>query len=239
MIRRPSELGRAVGLRQKGNYRGAAKLLQRATASGNTHPLVVDEARQIPYAAEYDAAKALLSAARTADAEAALRKITERFPLEPPPRLLLATVLRVCGASDEAAAEARRAVEAAPHDPVTLFRAANILRLQDRQTARLWLDRAIAAMRPYDVVIARADVANLDGFLAMGERRPGVGVALLEEAVDEAPGDPAIAADLAQAYVFLERFDDAKQLITDVLREHPVNSRLNDLLRRAGGNNRR
>jgi hypothetical protein len=120
----------------------------------------------------------------TDEAIAAMQTLVARFPDEARLHLSLAMMNVTVGRVEEGAADAERALDAAPEDAIVMFRAATAIRWTNTERARALLERCKPGMP--DVVAP--DVAHLEGLIAHDEGRVDEAVRHFERGFRDEPG---------------------------------------------------
>lgn len=125
-----------------------------------------------------------------------LQKAIRQFPDDPELRLLYATILLVFKPED-VAAEASKAVDLSPHDPLILVRAAHLmLHMGNHEGARSYAARANELAQPDFVRIS--GLISLNGLIAALDGEDDIAEERLRLAMKEEPRYSNFAVNLAK-----------------------------------------
>jgi tetratricopeptide (TPR) repeat protein len=239
-LRRSDQLPRRLDeirrLRLAGRYRAASRRVNRLARRHPEHTELSELRGDIACAAEIDRARRLLRDGPEDAAEALLRDIPRRCGEHPDPYLLLAALLVARGDNGDGARAAERAILSRPN-AATFFRAAGLIRWSDRHRARQCLDEAKRLIKADDAgnrFLYVPELLALEGGMMFEDGETAQGLALLERAFDLAPASTGMAADLADAYAFLDRKEDARSVVDTALKDQRRDPRLLALSRRLG-----
>lgn len=159
----------------------------------------------------------LLASHQEQEAIKFLGRAVQQFPDDPEIRVLYASILLTIR-PDDVAAEAAKAVELGPNNPVILVRAGHLLLGRgDRQAARSCAAKASELVQPDFVLMS--GLLNLEGRLAEVDGRDGLAEDKLRAAVENDPSFAASAVDLAKFLASRTRQAEALEVIDDAL-EH-------------------
>jgi Flp pilus assembly protein TadD len=156
-----------------------------------------------------------------------LDRAVQQFPDDPEIRLLYATILLVFRPED-VAAEASRAVNLGPDDPLILVRAGHLLLDRgDHEGARSCATRA-SALAPPDFVL-RSGLISLNGLIAAVDGEDDIAEQRLRLAVKEDPLYSNFAVHLAKFLAVRGREDEAVGVIDEALQQTKQKSDLERL----------
>lgn len=159
----------------------------------------------------------LLAAQQEQEAIEFLDEAVLQFPDNAEIRVLYASIL-LATRPDDVAAEAAKAVELGPNDPVILVRAGHLLLGRgDRKAARSCAARANELVQPDFVLMS--GLLNLEGLLAAVDGRDDLAEEKLRAAVESDPSFAASAVDFAKFLAGRARQAEALEVIDDAL-EH-------------------
>jgi Flp pilus assembly protein TadD len=140
----------------------------------------------------------------------------QQFPDDPEIRVLYASIL-LAVRPDDVAAEAAKAVELGPNDPVILVRAGHLLFGRgDRNAARSCAARAKELVQPDFILMS--GLLNLEGLLAAVEGRDDLAEEKLRAAWEGDPSFAASAVDLAKFLANRARQVEALEVIDEALK---------------------
>lgn len=166
-------------------------------------------------AAAIQRGRKLLATQQVQEGHTFLQEAVQRFPDDPEIRLLYASILLAIRPSD-VAAEAAKAVELGPDDPVILVRAAHLLLGRGEvEAARAHLNRAKKRVKPGFILMS--GVVNLEGRLAAVDGRDDLAEKKFRAAVASDPALPALAIDLAGFLANQGRQEEALEVLDDAL----------------------
>ena len=191
----------------------------------------IREARLIALQPEWDRALALGQEGQLDAQRDVLLGLVERFPREPELLISLSANAVVRDEYTEAAAYARRVAESAGDDPEALFRAAWFIRWADAGSSRKYLEQVkamLATSRSSDSFVFVADLAHLEGLLAIAEDHEELSIPFLERAFELDAAGVGIAADLALAYNRSGQVEQALNLLARGLEHRPEDERILD-----------
>ena len=144
-----------------------------------------------------------------------LEEVVRQFPEDAQIRLLYATSL-LGFRSDEVAAEAAKAVELGPDDPVILVRAASLLLNRGQlEDVRSIVKRARALVGP-DFVL-EGGLVNLEGVIAAFDKEYDLAEERLRLAVELDPDFDSFARDLARLLQTRGRLIEAVEVVDQAL----------------------
>lgn len=156
-----------------------------------------------------------------------LEKAVQQFPEDPEIRLLYATILLVFRPED-VAAEASKAVDLGPNDPLILVRAGHLmLDRGDHEGARSCAARA-NELAPPDFVL-KSGLISLNGLLAARDGEDDLAEERLRLAVKEDPLYSNFAVHLAKFLASRDRQDEAVAVIDQALQRAKQKSDLERL----------
>jgi tetratricopeptide (TPR) repeat protein len=156
-----------------------------------------------------------------------LDKAVQQFPDDPEIRLLYATILLVFRPED-VAAEASKAVDLGPDNPLILVRAAHLmLDRGDYEGARSCAARANELAQPGFVL--KSGLIGLNGLIAALDGEDDLAEEMLRLAVKEDPAYSNFAVDLAKFLASRGRDDEALEVIDEALRQAKAKSDLERL----------
>jgi Flp pilus assembly protein TadD len=145
-----------------------------------------------------------------------LEEAVQRFPEDPEIRVLYAGILLTFRPED-VAAEAAKAVELAPNDPIILVRAGHLLLHRgDREAARSCAARASELASP-DFVL-REGLDNLTGLLAALAGEDDLAEEKLRAAVDGEPSSEPFARNLAVFLAERGRLQEGAEVLDEALK---------------------
>jgi Flp pilus assembly protein TadD len=145
-----------------------------------------------------------------------LEQAIQRFPEDPEIRVLYALILLVFRPED-VAAEAAKAVELGPDDPIILVRAGHLLLDRgDRETAQSCADRANELAPPDFILMAGLD--NLTGSLAVFAGEDDLAEEKLRAAVDGEPNSEPYARNLAVFLAEHGRLQEGAEVLDEALK---------------------
>jgi Flp pilus assembly protein TadD len=145
-----------------------------------------------------------------------LEEAVQRFPEDPEIRLLYAGIL-LAFRSEDVAAEAAKAIELGPDDPIILVRAGHLLLDRgDRETAQSCADRANELAPPDFILMAGLD--NLTGSLAAFAGEDGLAEEKLRAAVAGEPDYDQWARHLAVFLAERGRLQEGAEVLDEALK---------------------
>jgi Flp pilus assembly protein TadD len=157
----------------------------------------------------------LLAAQQEQEAIEFLEEAVRQFPNNAEIRVLYASIL-LAARPDDVAAEAAKAVELGPNDPVILVRAGHLLLGRgDRKTARSCATRASELVQPDFVLMS--GLLNLEGLLAAVDGQDYLAEEKLRAAWESDPSFSSLAVDLVKFLANRERQAEALEVIDDAL----------------------
>lgn len=166
-------------------------------------------------AAAIERGQKLLAARQEREAIEFLGAAVRRFPEDPEIRVLYASIL-LAVRPDDVAAEAAKAVELGPDNPVILVRAGHLmLGRGDLAGARSCAARANELTQPDFVLMA--GLLNLNGLLAAHDGEDHLAEEKLRGAVESDPFFSSFAVDLANFLAKRGRQAEALEVIDDAL----------------------
>lgn len=166
--------------------------------------------------ATIDEGRKLLAEQREQEAFEFLKEAVQQFPKDAEVRLLYASILAAFQ-PDDVAAEAAKAVELAPSDPVILVRAAHlVLDREDLETAHSYAARANEVAEPDFVLMS--GLINLNGRLAARNGEDELAEEKLRSAVERDPSFAAFAMDLAKFLAARNRQAEAVGVLDEALK---------------------
>ena len=167
-------------------------------------------------AAAIDEGRKLLAEQREPEALEFLEEAIQHFPEDAELRLLYASILAAFQPKN-VAAEAAKAVELAPSDPVILVRAAHLVLDRDEfEAARIYAARANELVEPDFALMS--GLINLNGRLAALNGEDEVAEEKLRSAVACDPSFAAFAMDLAKFLVVRNRKAEALAVLAEALK---------------------
>lgn len=166
-------------------------------------------------AAAIDRGLRLLAEKRRQEAHDFLEQAVQKFPDDPEIRMHYATSLLAINPED-AVAEAAKAIELDPDEPIRLTRAANMLfNMGQIDQARSYAARAKELARP-DFLFYPA-LLNLDGHFAAIDGNDELAEERLRLAVEREPSGGMLAVDLAKFLAERDRQEEALEVIDEAL----------------------
>jgi Flp pilus assembly protein TadD len=165
--------------------------------------------------ATIESGRRLLISGRHQETLEFLEKAVQDFPKDAEVRLLYATVLLDLR-PDDVAAEASRAVELGPNDPVILVRAGGLLLNRGQlDAARSCFKRAREMARPDFVLMS--GLLNREGLLAILDRDFDLAEQKLSAAAESEPMSEPFANDLARLLASRGRLTEAIDVVDQAL----------------------
>jgi len=172
--------------------------------------------RRNPLAVAIAKGRELIADGRFEEAFEFLKPAVQRFPEDAEIRLLYAFSL-LSHAIDEVAAEASKAIELGPDDPVILVGAGHLLIGRgNREAAQACATRATELVKPDFILMASLD--NLIGTLAAFSGEDDIAEEKLRSAVEKEPDDEPFARNLAVFLAERGRLQEGAEVLEEALK---------------------
>src|SRR5215470_7821198 len=202
-----SALEQARLLARDGNYRGAVELLERL---GGEHPDAAD--------VQFELGAAYAALGELEYAFDCLEVTLAHAPRHVGALLLVAHLAQAAGQLDRAAQSLERAVELKPASADVLTSLARVRYAQGR-----FGDARAVALRAIALNPTLLDACSVAGLSAIAEEDYEAGAAVLERCIPLAPSMVTLHLNLANAYLYLGRFDESRERLAWVIAREPNN----------------